>query len=270
MRKLWCIPLALITACTAPTTQRPDVTREELRAEQDAQSAAVKAAQNGTFNDQKTYSQAELEQLATRLGGIAKRVEQASKAVCLDLKKTKCDFRVLLDPQEKGLNAHADGQNVVVYPAMVDFATNDNQLAFVIAHEFGHSIMNHVASEQNNERLGGLLGTIIDVAADTQGIKTGGMGGKIGAQQALLRYSPAFESEADYVGLYILARAGYKIEDAPDFWRQMSIQVPDAIFATSTHPNNANRALAMQKTVAEIRAKQAAHQPLLPNIAPKK
>ena len=41
---------------------------------------------------------------------------------------------------------------------------------------------------------------------------------KTAAKRAQNAYSPEFEAEADYVGLYILARAGYNIDRAPDAW----------------------------------------------------
>lgn len=268
--KLALLPALVLVACAAPTTQRPGFSQDELAAEQAEQAAAVKAAHPGAFDDQRDYSDAELKTLVERLRPIAGRIEKASGEICHDLGKSNCDFEIVVDPSQKGLNAHADGQNVVVYPAMIDFAKNDSQLAFVIAHEFAHSIMAHVASTQKNVAIGGILGTIADVVASSQGIDTGGQIGKLGANAALMRYSPDFENEADYVGLYILARAGYKVEDAPGFWRQMSLQVPQAIYATSTHPNNPSRTLAMQNTVAEINAKKSAKQPLLPNFKPKK
>ncbi len=270
MRLIYVLPLLAIAACDAPTTQRPTYTDAEFRAEQEAQAAAVKAAQQGGFNDQKDYTPAEIQALTARLTPIATRIEAASESMCADMRGKKCQFEVVLDPAEKGLNAHADGQRVVVYPAMIDYATNDNQLAFVIAHEFAHSIMAHVASQQKNVAIGGILGSLLDVAAQSQGVNTGGNLGKMGAQQALLRYSPDFENEADYVGMYILARAGYKIEDAPGFWRAMSLNAPRAVYSTTTHPNNPSRTVAMNNTVAEINAKKAAGQPLVPNIMAKK
>ncbi len=262
--------LMLLSACNAPVTNAPGFTQEELRAEQEAQAAAVREAHPGSFDDQQDYSGAALDKLAARLSPIAARIEKSSQAICADLGGRNCSFEVVVNPKEKGLNAHADGQRVVIYPAMIDFAKNDNQLAFVIAHEFAHSIMGHVASQQQNVAVGGILGTLVDVLASSQGVNTNGQLGKLGAQTALLRYSPSFENEADYVGLYILARAGYKIEDAPSFWRAMSMQVPQAIYVTSTHPNNPSRTLAMQNAVAEINAKKAANKPLLPNIKQKK
>ena len=89
---------------------------------------------------------------------------------------------------------------------------------------------------------------------------------KSGAQMAMAPYSADFEREADYVGLYIMARAGYNIDKAPDVWRMMSAANPEAIYVTSTHPNNPARTIAMTKTVAEIHAKQRSGQPLIPNI----
>jgi predicted Zn-dependent protease len=172
----------------------------------------------------------------------------------------------VLDADERGLNAHADGQNVVIYPAMIDFARNDNHLAFVIAHEFAHNLMLHIDATRQNVTIGALLGTLADVGAAAAGANTQGVFGEIGQHQGMMRYSAAYEAEADYVGLYILARAGFKIEEAPDFWRIMSQAQPDAIYVSSSHPNNPSRTIAMGKTIAEIRAKQRAGQPLLPNI----
>lgn len=264
--------LLATTSCEAPTTQRPTYTQAELQAEQKAQAEAVKAAQAaGGFNDKKKYTREEVTPLAARLSFIAERVEKSSEALCREMHgaQGKCEFEVVLDAGKTGLNAHADGQRVVVYPAMVDFAKNDNQLAFVIAHEFAHSIMNHIESQKKNVLVGGIIGMLGDIAATSQGIDTGGQFGELGASQGMLRYSPSFESEADYVGLYILARSDFNIDEAPGFWRMMSIAEPRAVYINSTHPNNPTRTIEMEKTVAEIKAKRQAKQPLHPNIAPR-
>lgn len=259
-----------VTACVAPTTDTPDIDKQEWAAEMRAQERAAKQAPID-FNEKKNYGKNQVEALASRLAPIASRIERAAGSLCRDmqLKNTSCDYQVILDPDEHGLNAHADGQNVVIYPAMIDFARNDNHLAFVIAHEFAHNLMSHVRSQQQNVTIGALLGVAADVAAGAAGANTQGLFSKVGQQQGMMRYSSAFEAEADYVGLYVLARAGFAIEQAPDFWRMMSQAQPDAIYVSTSHPNNPARTIAMTKTVAEIRAKQRAHQPLMPNIRPK-
>jgi predicted Zn-dependent protease len=261
--------LLALAACTTPTTQAPTYSKAELEAEQQAQAAAAK--QGNSYKAQDTYSSEELAALTERLDPIAARIASSATQLCHDMRgaNAKCDYKVILDTKEKGLNAYADGQNVVINPAMVAFATNNTHLAFVIAHEFGHNIMGHIKAQQQNTNIGGLLGGVVDIAAGSRGYDTSGAFGQIGAQQALLRYSPAFEQEADYVGMYILARAGYAIEETPEFWRLMSQTEPRSIYVTSTHPNNPSRTIEMEKTVTEIRAKQQNGQPLLPNIRPK-
>lgn len=258
--------LLALTACVTPTTDTPDVTRAELEQEAVAQARAAKQAPI-QFNEKKNYGHVQVEALAGRLAPIASRVTKASGALCRDLGKAneKCQFKVILDPSEHSLNAHADGQNVVIYPAMVDFAKNDNHLAFVIAHEFAHNIMGHVDAQTQNVTLGTVFGAMADLAAGATGVGTDAFS-TIGSRQGAIRYSSSFEAEADYVGLYILARAGFAIEQAPDFWRIMSQAQPDSIYIAQSHPTNPARTIAMGKTVAEIRAKQRARQPLIPNI----
>lgn len=265
---LLCLAMAL-SACAAPNTARPTYSKQEVAQEAAEQAKASKLVPAG-FDADKTYNAAELAPLRERLNAVAQRVAPAAGALCKDAfsGQRNCQFGIKFAPTEKGINAHADGNDVVVYPGLIDFARNDNHLAFVIAHEFAHNILAHIASQQQNVTGGTLLGTLLDIGAATQGYDTGGTFGKIGGQAGLLRYSQGFEEEADYVGLYILARAGYKIEDAPDFWRAMSAANPESIYGSrvSTHPSNATRYIAMNKAIAEINAKKAAGQPLIPNF----
>lgn len=262
--------LLTLAACVAPTTDNPHVSREEMAQEAYAQErAAAQAPIN--FNEKKPYGHRQVEVLAARLTPIAARVTKASSALCTELgqQPEDCEFKVILDPSERGLNAHADGQDVVIYPAMIDFARNDNHLAFVIAHEFAHNIMRHIDAQKSNVTVGTIFGAVADIAAGAAGANTQGMFSKVGQRQGVLRHSVGFESEADYVGLYILARAGFTIEQAPDFWRMMSQASPDSIYIAQSHPTNPARSIAMGKTVAEIRAKQRARQRLVPNIRSK-
>ena len=107
---------------------------------------------------------------------------------------------------------------------------------------------------------------LLDMLAQSQGIETGGQISKIGAGIGQYHYSVDFEKEADYVGLYILARAGYDVNGANDFWRRFTVQNPGGLKSSYTHPSNPERTLSMKKTAAEIEAKKKSGQPLLPNL----
>lgn len=79
-------------------------------------------------------------------------------------------------------------------------------------------------------------------------------------------FSQDFEREADYVGMYILARAGKDLETVPHFWREFAQVNPSAISYASTHPTTAERFERLQQIAEEIRQKETAGEPLLPNM----
>jgi hypothetical protein len=172
-----------------------------------------------------------------------------------------CDSPAFLVMQES-LNAYADGKGIGIFRGMLRF-TNDTELAIVIGHELAHNFMGHIEAGQRNN----VLGTIAEIIAASKGIPTQGA---LGAAIALA-YSPAFEAEADYVGLYVLARAGIPIEDAPKFWRRMAAANPQGISQRghiASHPATSARFIALEKTVQEIAAKRAAGQALNPELKP--
>lgn len=257
----------LLTGCAKPTSNAPQATAEEIAIEKakEVQLASSKVQLDyASFR----YGRGKLLSFQDRLQKIATKLAPAATNLCHELQgpSANCNMFIELSPAGKGINAHADGEKIVVNPALVDFAKSDTHLAFVLAHEYTHHIMRHVQSQQGNVLAGAILGSLADAVAGSQGMNTAGGFGKLGAQASLLSYSPAFESEADYIGLYMLARAGYKYESAPDFWREMAANNPQGIYNRSTHPTTPERFVAMSKTIQEIKTKQKAHQPLLPNM----
>jgi Zn-dependent protease with chaperone function len=162
------------------------------------------------------------------------------------------------------LNAWADGHQITVTTAMMRFAGSDDELAVVVSHELAHNAMRHMDAKKKNATFGAILGAALDVAAATQGVNTGGGFTRSGAEVGASSYSQDFEREADYVGMYILARAGRPYADAPNFWRRMGQESPGSIKYASTHPTSAERFIRLDKTVTEIQAKVASGAPLLP------
>ncbi|NBO18897.1 MAG: peptidase M48 Ste24p, partial [Proteobacteria bacterium] len=109
-----------------------------------------------------------------------------------------------------------------------------------------------------------LLGVAVDALAGSQGYGTNGEFTKMGASAGVLRYSAPFELEADYVGMYIMARAGFDITQAPGLWRRMSLENPQGIYNSTTHPTHAERFVALNKTINEITSKKKIGMELLP------
>ncbi len=169
-----------------------------------------------------------------------------------------CDYPLSVSPGSE-VNAYADGSKIVISKGMMRFATEDRELAMVVGHELGHNTMGHLSKKKTNM----LLGTLADALAAAYHVNTQSAFANAGAQA----YSQDFEAEADYVGMYYLARAGYDIEGAADFWRRMAAENPGSIKSShaTTHPATPERFLALEKVNAEVAAKESAHAELVPN-----
>jgi len=68
------------------------------------------------------------------------------------------------------------------------------------------------------------------------GIWTGGVFAQRFARAGESAFSVNFEREADYVGAYCAARAGYDLAGAEEIWRAFSLENPDDIRVGRTHP----------------------------------
>lgn len=166
------------------------------------------------------------------------------------------------------LNAFADGKRIIFPWAMMRFA-NDDELRTVIAHEIAHNAMGHIEARRKNATLGAIFGAIADVALATQGVNTQGQYTSSFMEAAARAYSQDFEREADYVGMYLMARAGVPLAAGPNLWRQFAQINPTAIGYASTHPTTAERFVRLRSTIQEIERKRAQGAPLLPEMKTK-
>lgn len=148
-----------------------------------------------------------------------------------------CDYDLRLSGSTV-INAYADGKNITVTAGMMEFVESDQELALIIGHELGHNTMGHIRKVIGNYIL------------------------SLGAT----RHTRPFESEADYVGLYYMVRAGYSPDGVEAFWQRLAKIAPKNISRAKTHPTFPDRYLRISATRDEIEAKQAAGETLYPNF----
>jgi len=174
-----------------------------------------------------------------------------------------CEYR---DPvavvKNDVVNAYAGGGKMMITIGMLRFAQQDEELALILGHELAHNTRGHMVAKFVNTSIGRLLGVFSSVASEPD-IMSPAM--RLGARMGASVFTQEFEEEADYVGVYHAARAGYDVSAAASFWRRMAVEYPQAInLAGSTHPSTAKRLLAVEMAVGEVADKRLRNLPLIP------
>lgn len=173
----------------------------------------------------------------------------------------KWEFHLIDDP--KTVNAWCmPGGKVAVYTGILPVTQNDDGLAVVLGHEIAHALARHGAERMSQQLLAQLGGAALSVAlanrpAETQQIaqQAYGAGANVGV---LLPFSREQESEADHIGLILMAKAGYDPANALSFWQRMSKATGGGGDSglgrfLQTHPPNAERIKKIEKELPEAR-----------------
>lgn len=176
-----------------------------------------------------------------------------------------CDYPVGIDPTPV-INAQTDGKIIIVTHGIMRFVESDDELALVVAHELGHNTMGHINKKMQNGLAGSLGGLAVDAVLAAAGVAQGNQFSQLGSQLGAAAYSVQFEQEADYIGMYFMARAGFDTSGVADFWRRMAAEGQSSIDHNTSHPSSPARFLAIEQTHAEIAAKQRSGRPLNPNL----
>jgi len=213
----------------------------------------------GLKTESKKQAREVLDAAVKKGGDIPIEVERAGQRLAFVLKPMLlCDYPVALD-QNQEVNAYADGSKIVVNMGMLKFVRSDDELAGILGHEMAHNVRKHIRDMQVNSTLGRLL-IDLPVAVFT------GVNPNLGWQLGRNMYSQEYEFEADYVGLYFTARAGYDTRSVAEIWRRMALDNPRGITMGTTHPSTSKRFVALDAGGAEIAAKRKAGKPLRPEI----
>ncbi|HEY8508637.1 MAG TPA: M48 family metallopeptidase [Steroidobacteraceae bacterium] len=153
------------------------------------------------------------------------------------------------------LNAYAmPGGKIMVYTGLVErLKLTDAELAAVIGHEIAHALREH-----SRERISRVYAQQIALAGVAA--VTGASGGALDLANAVasvtfqLPHSREQESEADIIGMELMARAGYDPNAAVSVWKKMiaAEQSGGGPEFLSTHPNPQNRIRELQALVPKV------------------
>lgn len=202
---------------------------------------------------------------ATMVKSVGQRIQMAAQDYYKslgrekDIANYKWEFNLIDDPQK---NAWCmPGGKVAFYTGIMPICKDDTGVAVVMGHEVSHALAGHgnerISSQMLTQGLGMAGGMLIKNQKIQQVFS---IAYPLGSQGALLAYGRKQELEADQMGLYIMAMAGYDPNQAPLFWHRMEAKetgsrAPEFL---STHPNPDNRRMDliahMDKAVAFYKA----------------
>jgi len=185
-----------------------------------------------------------------------RRVGQRISAAA-DKPEYKWEFNVI---QGKEINAFAlPGGKVAFWEGIMPVAQDDNGVAVIMGHEVAHALARHGAERMSQSMGAEILGQILSVGINQvspgihdEVLQAYGLGATVGV---LLPWGRTQESEADRIGLTLMAKAGYDPATAVAFWERMSKlpgdKPPEFL---STHPSDATRINQIKEWLPEAKA----------------
>lgn len=224
--------VALLAGCVrAPYTNRSQLILIDSQQEMALGAQAFRQVVAKSRIDQDPKTNASVDEVGKRLAVVAKRPDFQWRFVVLD--------------DDKQVNAFClPGGKVGVYTGILPVAQDQAGLAVVMGHEIAHAIARHGAERMSQGQLAQLAGQALAVGLGgrpeaTMVLAAYGLGAQYGV---LLPYGRTQESEADYIGLLLMAQAGYDPRAAIGFWERMERvdrgKPPEFL---STHPSGTTR-----------------------------
>ena len=156
-------------------------------------------------------------------------------------------FHLINDPE---INAFAlPGGPVYVNSGILTNATNEAQVAGVIAHEISHVALRHGTNQATKREFLGVGELLAGVALGPQTAagQLGQLGLSLGISSVLLKYSRTDESQADELGARIMAEAGYDPVQMAEFFQILEAKVGNQSSFFSDHPSPGDRVAAVRK-----------------------
>ncbi len=192
-----------------------------------------------------------------KINAMLQRVGQKIAAVA-DLPNAQWEFVAFESPEPNAFCL--PGGKVGIYTGILAITKNDAGLATVIGHEVAHASAHHGAERMSEAMALGVGGQLVGAAAGSyapqyQQMATMlyGTGATLGRS---LPHSRKQESEADKIGLFYMARAGYNPEAAVGFWERFAAagKGSSTPWFLRTHPVDADRIAQLKQLMPEAKA----------------
>jgi predicted Zn-dependent protease len=255
IRTLLCSAL-LVAGCQSVQTTKPgavgiDRKQQMLVSEADVEQGAAQAYAQEVKKARDAGKLNTDPELTARVRRIANRLIPATRTFRPDAPGWRWEINTLTT---KDMNAYAmPGGKIMVYSGLVErLNLSDAELAAVIGHEISHALREHTRERVSRAYAQQIALTGLAVVSGA-GQNTVDLANSVAAVTFQLPHSREQESEADVMGLELMARAGYDPRAAVSVWQKMmkAEQGAPPEFL-STHPSPGNRIAELQAQVPKV------------------
>ena len=177
---------------------------------------------------------------AAQKGSLKIRIKRLEEEIIYELESELiCGYPVqaMISPIP---NAYADGSKIYITIATLDFVKDDQEIAFLIAHELAHNIY-HFKGEALYESQGNPLA--IEEKPSLQKIT-----------DLLIFQTEEKETEADLYGVEFAIKAGIAQDKVANYFRRLTIYMPQLMKNSffRMHPGNAKRVADIERKLKEL------------------
>lgn len=247
MKKIYILSVLLILSACATSTDEGAVgaNRKQLMlvssAEIEAESAKGYEQIKAEAQSKKTLNTNAV--LTKRVQDIGKKLIPHSAIFRADALKWNWEVNVITSPE---LNAYCmPGGKIMFYTGIIEtLKMTDGEIAAVMGHEIAHALREHGRERYSQAIVQQGVAAGASLLAAVYGVDQAYVqGGVVLSTLLTLKYGRGQESEADTIGLEIMARAGYNPEEAVTLWKKMGAASgggggPEFL---STHPSDTTR-----------------------------
>lgn len=179
------------------------------------------------------------------------------------LKNYEWDYKLV---EDETVNAWCmPGGKIVFYTGILPICESETGVAIVMGHEVAHALANHGGQRMSASQAQAIGAAGVAIGSQVAGLEQStqqligqayGLGSQYGV---MLPFSRSHETEADKIGLYLAAIAGYNPDEGARLWERMKAnsggQAPPEFM--STHPSNDSRIANLKKLAPEAKAEAA-------------
>ena len=165
------------------------------------------------------------------------------------------EFELIASPEQNAFCL--PGGKVAIYEGILPVCQDEGGLAVVMSHEVAHALARHGGERMSQNFAVEGVRQVTDMVTKWKApdksemiLRAYGVASNVGF---LLPYSRKQESEADHIGVMLMAQAGYDPVVAPDFWTRFGAaktadSTPEFL---STHPSDERRSENLQQLIPE-------------------